>query len=78
MSDLSPYAHESRRPAAQRTSMKVPRRRQDSHVARMADFLRRVIRMLAGIVIQRLDQRRAGGQRMPPDECIIGEIDQIG
>ena len=39
--------------------MKIPRARQDAHIARMADFLCRVIWMVAPIVVERLDQRGA-------------------
>ena len=31
--------------------MKIPRARQDAHVARMADFLGRIVRMLTPIVM---------------------------
>ena len=34
--------------------MKIPRRRQDAHVAGMADFLGRIVRMLTAVVMQRL------------------------
>jgi hypothetical protein len=46
--------------------MKIPRRRQDAHVARMADFLGGVVRVLAAVVIQRLDQRRTGRLSLAP------------
>ena len=39
--------------------MKIPRGRQDAYIAGMADFLGRVIWMVAPIVVERLDQRGA-------------------
>ncbi len=39
--------------------MKIPRGRQDAHVAGMADFLGRMVGVVARIVIERLDQRGA-------------------
>jgi hypothetical protein len=35
--------------------MKIPRRRQDADVARVADFLRGIIRVFAAVVVERLD-----------------------
>src|SRR5580704_3493565 len=52
--------------------MKIPRGRQDAHVARMADFLGRVFGMLAAVVMQRLDQRWAGRYRGSAAQRIIG------
>ena len=57
--------------------MKIPRWRQDPHIARMADFLPRIIRMLAPVVMQWFDQRRAGRHRMLSAERVIGKADQI-
>jgi hypothetical protein len=36
-----------------RASMKIPRRRQDAYVAGMTDFMRRVVQVLAPIVVER-------------------------
>src|SRR3954454_3210561 len=57
--------------------MKIPRLRQDAHVARMADFLGRIVRVLAPIVMQRFDQCRAGWHSMLSAECVIGKINEI-
>jgi len=57
--------------------MKIPRGRQDAHVARMADFLRRIAGMLTPVVMQRFDQRRAGRHRMFSAERVIGKMHQI-
>ena len=68
--------------------MKIPGWRQDANVARVADFLRgRIGMMIAPVVVEesvverpiveRLDQRGAGGHRMLADERIVGETDQI-
>ena len=43
----------------------------------MADFLRGVVRMLAAVVVERLDQRRPCRHRVLAAQCIIGETDQI-
>jgi hypothetical protein len=39
--------------------MKIPRRRQDADVAGVAHFLRRRVRVIAAVVVERLDQRGA-------------------
>ena len=44
--------------------MKIPRARQDAHVARMADFLRRIVGVLAAVVVERFDQRAGRRHRM--------------
>ena len=38
-------------PCSLPASMKIPRARQDAHIARMADFLGRVVRVLATVVV---------------------------
>src|ERR1700716_3203765 len=50
----------SRDPLARNDSclMKIPRGRQDAHVARMADFLGWIVRVLTPVIMQRFDQRR--------------------
>src|SRR5689334_7031944 len=39
--------------------MKIPRGRQDAYVARMTNALRRIIQVIARIVVERFDQRRS-------------------
>jgi hypothetical protein len=34
--------------------MKIPRARQDANVARVADFLRRIVRVFAAVIVERL------------------------
>jgi hypothetical protein len=46
--------------------MKIPRGRQDAHVAGMADFLGRMVRMFTPVVIERLDQGGTDRHRMFP------------
>ena len=58
-------------------SAKIPRGRQDTHVARMTEFLGRVVGILAPVVMQRFDQRRACRHRMLPAQRIIGKPSQI-
>lgn len=50
--------------SAEAASMKIPRRRQDAHVAGVADFLRRHICVVATVVVERLDQVGACRHRM--------------
>ena len=49
--------------------MKIPRRRQDAHVARVANFLRGIVEVFAAVVVERFDQRgsrRHGGFAAEP------------
>ena len=57
--------------------MKIPRGRQDAHVARVADFPGRIVRVLTPVVMQRFDQRRAGRHGMFPAERVIGKMHQV-
>ena len=67
--------------------MKIPGWRQDANVARVTDFLRGRIGMVAAIVVEktvvegavdkRLDQRGAVRHRMLADKGIVGEPDQV-
>ena len=67
--------------------MKIPGWRQDANVARVADFLRGRIGVVATVVVEeavvektvveRLDQRGPCRHRMLADEAIVGEPDQI-
>ncbi len=57
--------------------MKIPRARQDAHVTGMADPLGRIVRMLAPVVMQRFDQRRARRHGMFAAERVIGQTNQI-
>ena len=57
--------------------MKIPRGRQDADVARMADFLRGIFRVIAPVVLQRFDQRRARRHGVFSDECVVGETYQV-
>jgi hypothetical protein len=43
----------------------------------MTDFLRRIFRMLAAVVVQRFDQRRADWHGWLSTECVIGKMDEI-
>ena len=43
----------------------------------MADLLDRVVRVLAAVVMQRFDQRRAGRHGRFSPERVIGQADQI-
>jgi len=43
----------------------------------VTDFLRRRIRVVAAVVVERLDQRRACRDRMLAGSSIIGEPDQV-
>ena len=62
--------------------MKIPRGRQDAHIAGMADFLCRVIWMVAPIVLQGLgmqgfDQGGTGRYRLLAAERVVGKAHQI-
>src|ERR1700722_20850401 len=52
--------------------MKIPRARQNPHVAGMADFLGWIFQMLSPVVIERLDQRGPGRHGMLAAERVIG------
>jgi len=57
--------------------MKIARRRQDADVAGMADFLRRVVRMIATIIVERLDDSSSCRQRLFLPRSIVGKIKEI-
>ena len=57
--------------------MEIPRRRQDADVARVAVFLRRHIRMIAAVAVERFDQRRSCRHRVLAGERVVGETNQI-
>ena len=54
----------------------IPRARQDAHVARMTNFLGRIVRMLAAVVVQRFD-RRGSRHGMFPAERVVGKVHQV-
>jgi hypothetical protein len=58
-------------------SMEISRRRQDTDIARMADFLRGIVGMFTPIIIERLDQRNASWNSRFVMQCIISESQQI-
>ena len=61
----------------ERVLMKIPRLRQDAHVAGMADALGGIVGMLAAVVVERLDQGGARRQRMLAFKGIVGQADQV-
>src|SRR5258705_8232724 len=66
--------HVAHRPHA---LMKIPRARKNPHIARMADFLGRMVRVLAAVVMQRFDQRGTCRHGMFSAERVVGEIHQV-
>src|ERR1700730_4388770 len=57
--------------------MKIPRPRQDADIARMADFLRRIVRLLAAVVVERFGRRGAGSHAKFSAERVVGETFKI-
>src|SRR4029453_6952372 len=58
--------------AEELSSVKISGRRQDADVARVADFLRGAIGVVAAVVVERLDQRGAGRHGMLAARRIVG------
>jgi hypothetical protein len=57
--------------------MKIPRARQDAHIAGMADFLGRIFRMVAAVVVERLNQGRPSRHWRFSAKRVVGKSHQI-
>src|SRR5258708_20482714 len=66
--------HVAHRPHA---LMKIPRARKNPHIARMADFLGRMVRVLPAVVMHRIPPSGTSPHRIVLAHRVLGEIHHV-